>query len=91
VTFAITSPGDNAAATRFLALGGAASVAGGLDADAALAAVTSRAAKILGVADRVGSLEVGKDGDLVIASAEPFSSLSVVEKVVIDGDVVFER
>lgn len=91
VNYAITSPGRSARETRDLGLCAAAAVAGGLDAERALAAVTSRPARILGVSQRVGTLEPGKDADLVIASAEPFSSLSVVEQVLIDGAVVYKR
>ena len=43
----------------------------------ALAAVTSRAATILGVADRVGSLETGKDGDLLVLSGPPTATRTV--------------
>jgi imidazolonepropionase-like amidohydrolase len=55
----------------------------------ALRAVTIRAAEILGVADRVGSLEAGKDADLVILSGDPLNLCSRVEKVVIGGRVVY--
>ena len=91
VSFAISMPGKDGASTRYLSLGAASAVAGGLDPESALSAVTSGAAKILDVDGRIGSLEPGKDADLVIASAEPFASDSVVERVFIDGNVVFER
>jgi len=55
----------------------------------ALRAVTIGSAEILGVADRVGSLEAGKDGDLVILSGDPLDLSSKVEVVVIGGRVVF--
>jgi len=57
----------------------------------AVAAITSEAAKILGVADRVGSLDVGKDGDLVVLSGAPADLRSFPTATVVDGDVVWER
>ena len=48
-------------------------VSNGLDRDAALRAVTLNAARTWGIADRTGSLEVGKDADLVIWSGDPSS------------------
>ncbi len=54
----------------------------------ALAAVTIDAARIVGIAGRVGSLEVGKDGDLVLYDGDPFEYLTKVCAVVIEGMVV---
>jgi imidazolonepropionase-like amidohydrolase len=51
--------------------------------------VTSDAAEILGVSDRVGSLEEGKDADLVVLDGEPLNSLSRVEMVFSDGMAVW--
>ncbi|MFA6654973.1 MAG: amidohydrolase family protein, partial [Bacillota bacterium] len=48
-------------------------------------------AQILGIDDRVGSLEVGKDADLVIWNGHPFNTLTVAEKVFIEGELVYER
>lgn len=55
----------------------------------ALAFVTINPAIQLGIGDRVGSLEAGKDADLVIWSADPLSTRAVVERVVIDGRTFF--
>ena len=52
--------------------------------------MTINPAKLLGLADRVGSIEVGKDADLAIWNGNPFSNLSLCEKTVIDG-VVYEN
>ncbi|MDW7759653.1 MAG: amidohydrolase family protein [Acidobacteriota bacterium] len=71
-----------------LALAAALAVKGGLDRDAALRAVTLSAAEILGVADRVGSLEPGKDADIVIFTGDPFHYLTRVSRVFIDGHLV---
>ncbi len=64
---------------------------GGLTEDEALALVTINPAKQLHIDDRVGSIEVGKDADLVIFSGHPFSVYSIVEKVFIDGQIYFDR
>jgi len=57
----------------------------------ALQMITLNAAWIVGVDDRVGSIEVGKDADLVIWDGYPLSSYGVPEKVLIDGEVYFDR
>jgi imidazolonepropionase-like amidohydrolase len=63
---------------------------GGLPFDAALAAVTINPARILGVEKRVGSLEVGKDADLVLWSGPPFEPSSRVIAVLLDGELKFD-
>src|SRR5262249_9825226 len=60
-------------------------IANGLDRDAALAAVTLAPARLWGVADRVGSLEPGKDADVVIWSGDPFELSTSAERVFIKG------
>ncbi|MHC4608031.1 MAG: amidohydrolase family protein, partial [Planctomycetota bacterium] len=62
----------------------------GIDEATALRAVTVNSAKILGIDRRVGSLEKGKDADVVVFSGDPFDARSRVEKTVINGDVVFD-
>jgi len=57
----------------------------GLSHDAALRAVTLTPAEVWGVADRMGSLEVGKVGDVVVWSGDPFEILTSVEHVFIEG------
>jgi imidazolonepropionase-like amidohydrolase len=57
----------------------------------ALKAVTINAAEILGVADRVGSLEPGKDADVIILDGYPLSAKTWVEKVFVDGELVFTK
>ena len=66
------------------------SMAYGLSEEDAFRAVTINPAKVLGIDDRTGSIEVGKDADLAIFSGFPFSNLSLCEKTVIDG-VVYEN
>lgn len=65
-------------------------VANGLNFDAALAAITLNAARIIGVADRVGSLEVGKDGDVALFDGDPFEFTTHCIGTVINGKVVSE-
>jgi imidazolonepropionase-like amidohydrolase len=65
-------------------------VRNGLKSDIALRAVTLTAAEIIGVADRVGSLEVGKDADLLILNGEPLDVTTRVEKVIVNGKVVHD-
>jgi N-acetylglucosamine-6-phosphate deacetylase len=57
----------------------------------ALAFVTSNPAKQLGISDRVGSLEAGKDGDFVVWSGDPLSTSSKVLETWIDGKKYFDR
>jgi imidazolonepropionase-like amidohydrolase len=60
-------------------------VAHGLPFAAALAAMTINPARMFGVADRIGSLEPGKDADLVIWSGDPFEPLSRPQLILIEG------
>jgi len=64
---------------------------GGATEEEALKMITLNAAWIVGVDDRVGSIDVGKDADLVIWDGYPLSSYGVPEKVLIDGEVYFDR
>ena len=64
---------------------------GGAMEEEALKMITLNAAWIVGVDDRVGSLDVGKDADIVIWDGYPLSSYGVPEKVFIDGEVYFDR
>lgn len=64
---------------------------GGMTEDQALAMVTLNPAKQLGIDDKVGSIEVGKSGDLVLYDKHPLSNYSRVLKVWIDGTQYFDR
>lgn len=57
----------------------------------ALASVTINPAEIVGVADRVGSLAPGKDGDLVILDGDPMSTFSHVLYTIVEGEIVYRR
>ena len=76
---------------RIVLLEAAMALAYGLPFDDALAAITLDAARLLDIDDRVGSLEVGKDGDLVLFDGDPFEFTSHVCTVLIDGEVVSEQ
>lgn len=60
----------------------------GLDELEALKAVTIYAAEINNIANRVGSIEVGKDADIVIWNGHPFHYLTKPEKVIVNGEIV---
>jgi imidazolonepropionase-like amidohydrolase len=76
---------------RVLLLEAAIAVANGLPAERALAAMTAQAARAIGVADRVGSLEAGKDADAVLFSGDPFEYTTQVEAVLVDGRIAHRR
>lgn len=63
----------------------------GLPEEEALKAITINAAEIIGIGDRVGSLEVGKDADIIILSGHLFDYKTVVEKTIINGEVIYDR
>jgi len=64
---------------------------GGASEDEAIRMVTLNPAWIIGVDDRVGSIDVGKDADLVIWNLDPLSTYARAEKVYIDGDLFFDN
>jgi imidazolonepropionase-like amidohydrolase len=73
---------------RFLPICAALSVKAGLPYEYALKAITIIPAEIIGVADRVGSIEKGKDADLRLLDGEPLEYMTKCEKVIIEGKVV---
>jgi imidazolonepropionase-like amidohydrolase len=88
IRFALSS-GDSS--TRSLWFQAALAVGYGLDPEVARAAVTKTPAEILGLGKEVGSLEVGKLGNVVLFSGDPMSITSWVEHVVIEGEEVYDR
>jgi len=83
---------DQMSAVKYILFDAALAVREGMDEKEALKAITIYPAEILGIADRVGSLEPGKDADLVILSAHPFEvAKSCVELVVMDGEIVYQK
>lgn len=75
---------------KYLPLHAGLCVREGMGMEDALRAITINAAAVLGIDDRVGSIETGKDADIVILSGHPFSLMSRVEKVLVGGEVVYE-
>ncbi len=74
--------------TRVVLFEAAVAAANGLTFEQALATITISAARILGIDDRVGSLEVGKDGDVALYDGDPFEYTSHCVGTVIEGAVV---
>mgnify|MGYP001660028296 FL=1 len=70
---------------QHLALCAAMAVKGGMNPEAALAAITINPAQIAGIDNRVGSLTPGKDADIVITSGHPINLFSRVQTVLIGG------
>ena len=64
---------------------------GGVPEEEALKMITLNPAKQLGIAGRTGSIEVGKDGDVLIWNGHPFSVYSRVELTLIEGETYFDR
>lgn len=77
--------------TRVVLFEAAIAASNGLSKEEALAAITIGAARIIGVDDRVGSLEKGKDADLVLFDGDPFEYTTRVCKVIIEGEVVSDE
>ena len=73
---------------EYLPLCAGMAVKAGMDPFKALQAITINAARHAGISDRVGSLEVGKDADIVITDGCPFEVSTTIEKVLIDGKVI---
>jgi len=75
---------------QYLGISAGLAVRGGLGEEGALQAITSNAARILGLEHRIGSLEPGKDADIVIIDGHPFDVRSRVLKVMVCGQIVYE-
>ena len=73
---------------HYLPLCAGLAVKAGMDEFAALQAITINPAKHVGIADRVGSLEEGKDADIVIMAGSPFDVDSKIKCVLIDGNAI---
>src|SRR6266702_7479080 len=88
VTIAITTD-HPVVPINFLAHQAALSVNEGLDRETALRALTINPARIVGIDDRLGSIEAGKDADLVIWSGDPLDVRSRVERALVGGAQVY--
>ncbi len=87
IAFALSSPTDQTIGDLQFIAGTA--VSRGLSPRQALTSVTLSPARLLGIADRVGSIEVGKDADLVILTGSPFSLSSTVDRTLVNGKTVY--
>jgi imidazolonepropionase-like amidohydrolase len=76
---------------QYITLSAALAVREGLSEQTAWEAITINPARHIGLDKRVGSLESGKDADLVVWSGNPIEYLTVVEQTVIDGKIVYKR
>ena len=76
---------------RYFGLQAARAVAYGVSPEEALKSVTLYPAEIIGLADRVGSIEVGKDANLLVLTGDPLDAQTWVDKVLIEGKVVYDR
>jgi len=88
IRFALSSSNSDTQSLWFQA---ALAVGLGLDPEVARASVTQTPAEILGLGEEVGSLAVGKQGNVVLFSGDPASITSWVEHVVIEGNPVYDR
>jgi imidazolonepropionase-like amidohydrolase len=77
--------------TRVVRYEAAMAAVNGLGVDRALAAVTLDAARILGIDDRLGSVEPGKVADLVLYDGDPFEHATHVTATIQEGRVVYSR
>ncbi len=86
IPVAFQSNGEDGA--RSLPLVGLHAVERGMAADAALAALTTDASRMYKIDDRIGSLEPGREGDLLIFSGHPFEAGSRLQRVIVGGEEV---
>jgi len=77
--------------SRLLLRSAGMAVRGGMSREGALRAVTIANAKMLGLDDRIGSLEPGKDADFIVLSGDPLSVYTHVEQTWVEGRKVFDR
>ena len=89
VKVVLNSPSDSG--VKNLLLQAASAVRLGMSEAEALRTITLNPARVLGVDDRVGSIEVGKDADFVVLGGDLFGADSKPQAVVIEGEVVFRE
>lgn len=82
---------DNVTDSRLFLRSGALAVRAGMSATGALAGLTVAGARMLDLDDRIGTLEPGKDADLVVLSGDPFSVRTQVLETWVEGQKVFDR
>lgn len=77
--------------SRLFLRSAALAVRAGCSRETALAGLTKNAATMLDLGDRIGTLEAGKDADLIVLSGDPFSVYTLVEETWVEGVKVFDR
>lgn len=82
---------DSITDSRLFFRSAALGIRAGMSREGALNALTLAAARMMDLGDRVGSLEVGKDGDFVVLSGDPFSVYTKVLQTYVEGRKVFDR
>jgi imidazolonepropionase-like amidohydrolase len=91
LTFALQPSANTSMAERYLNYEAAVCVRNGLPRKAALEAITLNPATILGLGDKLGSIEAGKTANIVVLSGDPLDFASWVELVYIDGIQAYDR
>ncbi|MFV1967601.1 MAG: amidohydrolase family protein [Pirellulaceae bacterium] len=91
IQFALLPDVSASLAERYLTYQAARCVRHGIPRQAALEAITSNPAQMLGVADRLGSLEVGKAAYILVLSGDPLDFNTWVEKAYIEGQLAYDR
>ena len=91
LSYALLPDADSSLAERYLTYQAARCVRHGIPRQAALEAITLNPAQMLGVANRLGSLEVGKDGYVIVLSGDPLDFSSWVEMAFVKGVLAYER
>jgi len=89
--YALVPNPSSSMAERYLTYQAARCVRNGIPRQAAFEAITLNAARMLGVDDRLGSLEVGKAGYVVVLSGDPLDFNTWIEKAYIDGILAYDR
>lgn len=82
---------DTSSGTRWLPIHAGLAIKHGMPEEEAFKGVTIYSAELLGIADRVGSLEVGKDADIAIFNGHPFCNMSRCELTMIEGKVYHDE
>ena len=75
---------------ELLTINAAISVKNGLDYEEGLKSITINPAKVLGISHRVGSISVGKDGDIVVFNGDPLKLKTKVLMTIVNGEIVYE-